>query len=455
MYRIQHDSRAIERLALNSFIPLLSSAFTFGAMIFVIVKINWQLALVALVVTPLLVAITRTYRSRTHANYRELKKRESATLQVIQEVLGAFRVVKAFGREDHENERFVARSTDGMQMRIRIALAERALGMLVSVTAAAGTAAVLYVGVTHVQAGAISLGELLIVLSYLGQLYSPLRSITKRVAKLQNQFASAERAYELLDEVPDVLERPDARSIARARGAVDFSGVSFGYEPNDPVLRSVDFSVPPGARVGLFGPTGAGKTTLVSLLMRFYDPWEGVVSLDGSDIRDYRLRDLREQFALVLQETVLFSTTIAENIGYGRPGASFEEVERAAHAADAHEFISQFPQGYATVVGERGMRLSGGERQRIALARAFLKDAPVLVLDEPTSSVDIGTEAAIMESMFQLMKGRTTFMIAHRLSTLGGCDLFLNVDDGCVAFTERPSEPSIAQPEGAAQSGGR
>jgi ATP-binding cassette subfamily B protein len=257
------------------------------------------------------------------------------------------------------------------------------------------------------------------------------------VAKLQNQFASAERAYELLDEVPDVLERPDARSIARVRGAVDFSGVSFGYEPGDPVLRSVDFSVSPGMRVGLFGPTGAGKTTLVSLLMRFYDPWEGSVSLDGSDIRDYRLRDLREQFALVLQETVLFSTTIAENIGYGRPGTSFEEIQRAAHAADAHAFISQFPQGYATVVGERGMRLSGGERQRIALARAFLKDAPVLVLDEPT------------------MEGRTTFMIAHRLSTLGGCDSFLKVDDGCVAFTERPSEPSIAQPEGAAQSGGK
>jgi ATP-binding cassette subfamily B protein len=456
LYRIQFDSQAIERLALNSLIPIVSSAFTFFSMVYVIARIDWVLMLIALVITPLLAILTRTYRRRTHQDYRELKKRESSALQVIQEVLSAFRVVKAFGREDQESERFVERSTDGMQMRIRITVAERLLGILVSVTAASGTAAVLYVGARNVQSGTITLGALLIVLSYLGQLYSPLKSMTKRVAGLQNQLASAERAYELLDEIPDVQERPGARAIARASGAVHFSNVAFGYEPGHPVLRSVDFSVPPGARVGVFGPTGAGKTTLASLLMRFYDPWEGLIQLDGNDLRDLRLDELREQFALVLQDTVLFSTTIAENIAYARRDATPAEIESAARSAHAHEFISQFPEGYSTVVGERGMRLSGGERQRVALARAFLKDAPVLILDEPTSSVDIGTEATIMESMFQLMEGRTTFMIAHRLSTLEVCDLFLDVDDGRVVLTDTPPRRSVTKtPEAHAAQGGR
>jgi ATP-binding cassette subfamily B protein len=449
IYRIQFDSQAIERLALNSLIPIISSAFTFFSMVYVIARIDWVLMLIALVISPLLALLTRMYRRRTHQDYRELKKRESSALQVIQEVLSAFRVVKAFGREEQESERFVERSTDGMQMRIRITVAERLLGILVSVTAAAGTAAVLYVGARNVQSGTITLGALLIVLSYLGQLYSPLKSMTKRVAGLQNQLASAERAYDLLDEVPDVQERAGARGIGRALGDVRFSNVSFGYEPGDPVLDSIDFSVPHGARIGVFGPTGAGKTTLVSLLMRFYDPWQGSIELDGSDLRDLRLDDLREQFAVVLQDTVLFSTTIAENIAYARRDATQAEIESAARAAHAHDFISQFPEGYSTVVGERGMRLSGGERQRIALARAFLKDAPVLILDEPTSSVDIETEAIIMEAMFRLMEGRTTFMIAHRLSTLDACDLFLNIVDGRVELTDR-SPPQSAVPGPAA-----
>src|SRR5213594_3481147 len=240
--------------------------------------------------------------------------------------------------------------------------------------------------------------------------------MSKRVAELQSALASAERAFALLDEVPDVAEHPNARPIVRASGAVAFRDVSFAYDGGHPVLRDISFEVAPGARVGIMGATGAGKTTLVSLLTRFYDPTRGQILLDRVDLRDYRLTDLRNQFAIVLQEPVLFSTSVAENIAYARPAASHDEIVAAAKAANAHEFILSLPRGYESQVGERGMRLSGGERQRISIARAFLKDTPVLILDEPTSSVDLRTEAAIIEAMERLMLGRTTFMIAHRPS---------------------------------------
>jgi len=246
-------------------------------------------------------------------------------------------------------------------------------------------------------------------------------------------LSSAERAFSLLDEVPDVVERQQARSLEHASGAVTFDDVSFAYRENRPVLRNVSFEVDPGTRVGISGTTGAGKSTLMSLLIRFYAPTSGRVLLDGVDLRDYRIADLRDQFAIVLQEPVLFSTSIAENIAYARPGASEEEVVEAAKAANAHEFIISLPHGYENLVGERGASLSGGERQRIALARDFLKGAPILILDEPTSSVDMETEAAIMEAMERLMRGRTTFIIAHRLGTLAKCDTRLEVEGGRVA----------------------
>jgi ATP-binding cassette, subfamily B, bacterial len=276
------------------------------------------------------------------------------------------------------------------------------------------------------------------VMGYLGQLYDPLNTLSNSKATLQSSLASAERVFSLLDETPDVVERPDARPLDRAAGAVGFSGVSFAYREDHPVLHDVSFEISPGTRVGISGKTGAGKSTLMSLLIRFYDPAIGEISLDGTDLRDYKLADLRNQFAIVLQEPVLFSTTIAENIAYARQGARKEEILEAAKAANAHEFIVSLPNGYETEVGERGMSLSGGERQRIALARAFLKDAPLLIFDEPTSSVDTKTEAAIMEAMERLMHGRTTFMIAHRLGTLANCDTRLEIEDGrIVRFEER------------------
>ncbi|MBA3746403.1 MAG: ABC transporter ATP-binding protein, partial [Solirubrobacterales bacterium] len=267
--------------------------------------------------------------------------------------------------------------------------------------------------------------------SYLVQLYEPLKQMSKKIADLQGSFASAERAFAVLDEPTDVIERPAARRLSRAHGAISFDDVSFAYAgERRNVLERVSFDVAAGTTLGITGTTGAGKTTLVSLLMRFYDPSQGAITLDGRDLRDYRLADLRDQFAIVLQEPVLFSTNLAENIAYARPGASDAEIIAAARAANAHDFICALPQGYETQVGERGMKLSGGERQRIALARAFLKDAPILILDEPTSSVDIRTETAIMDSMMRLIEGRTAFMIAHRLSTLDHCDERIEVEHG-------------------------
>jgi ATP-binding cassette subfamily B protein len=354
-------------------------------------------------------------------------------MSVAQEVLGAIRVVKAFGQEDREYERFVHHSSRSMWGTLRVAFIQAGFDLLIGSTLAIGMGCVLFVGAQHVKEGTLTLGEFLMVSAYLVQLYRPLESIGKKAATLQSSLSSAERAFSLLDESPDVPERPHSRRLARAMGAVTFERVSFAYQADRTILQDVSFTVSPGTRVGIVGATGAGKTTLISLLTRFYDPTSGRILLDREDLRSYSLADLRNQFAIVLQEPVLFSTSVAENIGYARPEASEGEIVAAAIAANAHGFISGLPQGYETPVGERGMRLSGGERQRIALARAFLRDAPVLILDEPTSSVDVHTERIILEAMERLMRGRTTFMIAHRLSTLEGCELLLVIERGRLA----------------------
>lgn len=429
-YRIQYDSSAIRYIAIDGAIPFITAIITLVSMLYVTFRLDWQLALVALAVSPILFILVRIYRLRLRHQSRQLKKLESATLSVVQEVLAAVRVVKAFGQEEREQERFIHRANEGLQARIRVSLGEGALGLLLGMTTAIGTAAVLFIGMRNVQAGVLTLGELLLVMAYLGQLYGPLKTISRKVAGLQSHLASAERAFSVLDEAPDVIERPSARPVVRAEGHVTFEHVSFAYDGGHPVLRRISFEVAPGTRVGIAGPTGAGKTTLISLLTRFYDPSVGRILLDDVDLRDYKVADLRNQFAIVLQEPLLFSTSIAENIAYARPGASRGGIVRAAKAANAHRFIVKLPDGYETEVGERGMHLSGGERQRIALARAFLKDAPILILDEPTSSVDMRTEIGIMEAMERLMHGRTSFTIAHRLSTLQNCDLLLVLDHG-------------------------
>jgi ATP-binding cassette, subfamily B, bacterial len=391
-------------------------------------------------------AIPKIYDCRMRGQYTSVKELESSSLGIVHEVLTALRVVKAFGREDHEQERFVAQSTAGMGARMRLAFAESAFGLLSNVITAIGTALVLYIGVRSVLVSRLTLGELLMVIAYLTQLYGPLNAIGDKIIGLQTYVASIKRAFELLDEVPDVAERPHARPLKRATGAIEFRGVGFAYDRENLVLDGVSFAIEAGTRLGIAGRTGAGKSTLMSLLMRFYDPSRGQILLDGVDLRDYKLAELRNQFAIVMQDPVLFSTSIAENIAYGRPGASFQDIVTAAKVANAHDFIVALPDSYDTLVGERGLRLSGGERQRIALARAFLKDAPILILDEPTSAIDVATEALIMEAMQRVMAGRTTLMIAHRLSTLEVCDARLVIEHGRLVEATGNIQMNVLQP---------
>jgi ATP-binding cassette subfamily B protein len=442
-YRIQYDAPCIQWVVVEGTVPLVASAVTLLAMAVVVAAIDWQLALVALTVAPVLFALTHVYGRRLRRQAKEVSKVESSAMSVIQEVLSAIRVVKAFGQEEREQGRFVDRSHAGMRGKLRVAVFTGLLSLLVGLAVAGGTAAVLYIGVTHVQAGQITLGDLLVVMAYLAQLYGPMETLSKKIADLQASLVCAERAYALLDQTPEVTERPGAKPLLRAAGAVSFRGVTFAYPGHPPVLREATFEIPSGTRVGVVGKTGAGKSTLMSLLMRFYDPTAGEILLDGTDLRQYRLTDLRNQFAVVLQEPVLFSVSVAENIAYAKPGATREAIEAAARAANAYDFIAVMPDGFDTPVGERGMKLSGGERQRISLARAFLKDAPVLVLDEPTSSVDVVTEALIMDALERLMRGRTTFIIAHRLTTIATAGLLLSVADGRVE--EQPAAGPVGR----------
>jgi ATP-binding cassette, subfamily B, bacterial len=429
-YRIQYDAAAIQDVAVAGLLPFFTATMTVAGMIFVTARIDWQLALVSVAVVPVLFLTTSVYRKRLRAQSHDAKRCESSALSVVQQSLGALRVVKAFGREDHARDRFVERSAASVRAKIRLALVEGRFGVVVGATIGLGMGTVLFLGTRHVLAGTITLGELVLVMGYLQQLYDPLKTASKKMGSLQASLASAERVYALLDEAPDFVDPPRARPLVRAAGAVTFRNVSFAYQPGHGVLHDVSFEAGPGTRLGIAGTTGAGKTTLVSLLMRFYEPASGQILLDGIDVRDYRLADLRSQFAMVLQEPVLFAASIAENIAYARPGASEAEIVAAAEAAGAHDFIRALPDGYDTAVGERGVRLSGGERQRIGIARAFLKDAPILILDEPTSSVDGRTEAGILDAMARLMSRRTTFLIAHRPTTLAICDTVLQLEHG-------------------------
>jgi len=444
-YRIQHDAASVPRIIVDGVVPVITSAGTFASMIYVTARIHWQLAAVGLAVSPALFLVSRAYRRRMRRQSRELKKFESSALSVVHEVLGAARVVKAFGQEDREGERFMHRSNEGMRARLRLVFSEGGYGLLVALITVAGMGAVVFIGVNAIRAQTLTLGSFMMVWGYLAQLYAPLKTISKKAATLQMHLAGAERAFALLDESPDVVERQNARPLGRARGAMVFRNVSFAYDNDQAVLQNISLAIEPGTSLGIAGATGAGKTTLVNLLTRFYDPTAGQILLDGVDLRDYKLADLRNQFAIVLQEPVLFSTSLAENIAYARPEARESEIIAAATAANAHDFVVALPQGYETLAGERGLRLSGGERQRISLARAFLKDAPVLILDEPTSAVDLKTEAAIVEAMARLMHGRTTFIITHRASVLKHCNLVLRIEHGRVAGVDRVSAMADAE----------
>jgi ATP-binding cassette, subfamily B, bacterial len=324
----------------------------------------------------------------------------------------------------------MSRASEGVRARLSLAVSEGLYGVLNKGIVAIGAAGVLYLGALHVLSGTITLGDLLLILGYIALLYEPINTIASRIARMQSSITSAERAFGLLDERPDVPESPYVRPLDRAAGRIVFEHVSYRYGDGPLALDDLTFEISAGSRVGVLGETGAGKTTLLSLLTRFADPSRGRILLDGYDLRDFAVADVRNQFGIVLQEPVLFATTIAENIAYAREDASFHEIVEAARMASAHEFITALPAGYDTVVGERGMSLSGGERQRISVARAFLKDAPILILDEPTSSVDTTTEATIIAAIDRLLEGRTCFLITHRRRATRDCDVWLHLDHG-------------------------
>jgi ATP-binding cassette subfamily B protein len=430
VYRIQHDAPSIQYVTIQGIVPLLTAFFTLAGMIIVTAKMDVQLAVVAMLITPILFLLSLGCSRIVRTRSQTVKGLDSSAMSVIQEVIGSIRVIKAFGQEGREHARFVRRSGERMSHQVQLALRQAVFNVMIGLTIVAGTAATLYIGVHHVRAGALTIGSLLMIMAYVAQVYQPLQTLTSKATELQTGLASLERTFMLFDQQPEISEMKDAQPISRARGDFEFREVSFQYEGSQHGLQELSFHVPSGTKVGIVGATGAGKTTLLNLLMRFYDPSEGTVLLDGTSIQKYRITDLRRQFGVVLQEPVLFGASIAENIAYGKPDANDEEIVAAARAAASHEFISKLPDGYETQVGERGSRLSGGERQRISLARAFLRDSPVLILDEPTSSVDVHTEAAILDATDRLMVGRTTFMIAHRLNTLKRCDMILVLDQG-------------------------
>ena len=437
VYRLQNDASALSSVVLDGLVPFTTATLTVIAILYVTARIDWQLVLIAIGVSLVLIWATYWYAGRLRESWHRAKEMDSSAMSLVQEVLGSLRVVKAFGGEAQEQQRFILQSGKGVWLRIAVSYRAGVFKLIVGLTIAAGMALALFFGGLHVRSSRITIGDLVMVMAYLAQLYIPLSMTTNKIGALQTALAGIERAFSVLGEPAEVIERPNARPLTRAEGGIIFRRVSFAHRDDHPVLEDVSFEVSAGSSVGIVGKTGAGKTTLVSLLSRFYDPTDGQILLDGVDIREYKLADLRSQFGLVPQDPVLFSRTIADNIAYASTHAGENDIIEAAKAANAHNFIMRLPDGYQTIIGERGATLSGGERQRVALARAFLKNAPILILDEPTSSIDLKTEASIMEATQRLIRGRTAFIIAHRFSTLENCDILLSVEDGKVVTAFR------------------
>jgi ABC-type multidrug transport system fused ATPase/permease subunit len=399
-------------------------------MIYITWRINWQLALVALAVVPFLYATIDYYARYIQPRLDSVLSLESESLNIIHEAFAMFRVIVAFGRESYEYNRFRRQGEQAVNARVGVTVRQTAFSLAVNMITAVGTFVVLGYGAYQVLSGNLTAGELLIVIAYIAAVYQPLNAISSTVGTLQNSFAALRAAYGVLELEPEIRDAPDAEPFVRCRGDVTFENVSFHYAERAETLNNISFHAESGKIVAIVGPTGAGKTTLMSMIPRFYDPHEGRVLIDGRDLRKITLASLRENISLVLQEPLLFSGTIAQNINYGRLEASMDEVIQAAKDANAHDFISNLPKGYETELGERGAQLSGGERQRISVARAFLRNAPILILDEPTSAIDLKTEAVILDALDRLMLGRTTFMIAHRLSTIRNADVILVMNAG-------------------------
>ena len=405
------------------------------------VRIDWQLTLLSLAIVPALVGAIYFFAHRIRRESTSIQEQESAVLAQAQEGLSSIRMVHAFGREEWEVHQFQQQAQQSLHANLRLTLTNVNSALVISTLMVIGTAAMYYLGTLHVLSGTLTLGSLLVFSAYLLMLYQPLESLTYTAWAMEGATAGARRCFEVLDREDDVIDSPDATAISSARGAIAFQNVSFGYASDRPILRDVDLAIEPNQIVALVGGTGAGKSTLLSLVPRFYDPTAGKVALDGNDLREITKKSLRAQIGIVLQDTLLFSTTVRENIAYGRPGATDDEIREAARRAQADDFISAMPDGYESTVGERGGHLSVGQRQRIGIARAFLKNAPILLLDEPTSALDPTTEAAIMETIKELMHGRTTLIVTHRLATMHRVDRIVVLEHG--RMVEQGSGPEL------------
>jgi ATP-binding cassette subfamily B protein/subfamily B ATP-binding cassette protein MsbA len=428
-FRVAYDSQSIQTIYNKGFTNIFGSIITLIGTFVIMLRMDWQLALLSLAIVPLLFASIYFFARRIRTQSTSIQEQDSAMLAQAQEGLGAIRMVHAFGREDFEVSQFHHRAQESLQANLRLTLTNVNSALVIGTLIAVGTAAMYYIGSLHVIRGALTLGSLLVFSAYLLMLYQPLESLTYTAWAMEGATAGARRCFEVLDRADDVVDAPDAREITETAGALGFENVSFGYG-SQPVLHDIDLSIAPNQIVAVVGGTGAGKSTLLSLVPRFYDPNSGTVTLDGHDLRTITKKSLRAQIAIVLQDTLLFSTTIRENIAYGRPDATDDEIREAARRAQADEFITRLPAGYDSPVGERGGHLSVGQRQRLGIARAFLKDAPILLLDEPTSALDPTTEAAIMETIKDLMSGRTTLIVTHRLATIHGVDRIVVLKDG-------------------------
>ena len=432
-FRVAYDSQAVQTIFNKGFTGILGSVITLIGTFIIMVRLDWQLALLSLAIVPLLLLAIYFFAHRIRRESTLIQEQESAVLAQAQEGLSSIRMVHAFGREDFEVRQFQMQAQQSLQANLRLTLTNVNSALVISTLMVLGTAVMYYVGTMHVLAGALSLGSLLVFSAYLLMLYQPLESLTYTAWAMEGATAGARRCFEVLDRQDDVVDSPNAIEIESAKGALAFQSVSFGYTQNRPVLHAVDLTVEPNQMIAIVGGTGAGKSTLLSLVPRFYDPASGLVTLDGRDVRGIKKKSLRAQIGIVLQDTLLFSTTVRENIAYGRPDATEEEIVDAAKRAQAAEFIRQMPDGYSSTVGERGQQLSVGQRQRIGIARAFLKNAPILLLDEPTSALDPATEAAIMETIKELMRGRTTLIATHRLATIHDVDRIVVIERGRIA----------------------
>jgi ATP-binding cassette, subfamily B, bacterial len=431
--RVTDDIEAVQGFINSSMLGIFVDVLTLIGMIGVMLYVNWRFTLIALSVVPVLFVVVYYLTKRIKQASRDVRKKESEMTSVVEEALTSVRVVQAFAREDYEVKRFESESLENVETALRARSLKAKLSPLVEIIVAVGTCLVLGYGARLALAGQISAGVLIVFLLYLGKMYKPMRDLSKETDTVSKAIVGYERIQEVLEIESRVRDLPHARRAPRFKGTIEFDRVSFNYDGGEPVLRDVSIQIEAGQVAALVGPSGTGKTTIVSLIPRFYDPTSGQIKLDGQDIRKFKLQSLREQMSFVLQETLLFRASVWDNIAYGKSNARPKEILRAARLANADEFIERLPRGYSTMLGERGASLSGGQRQRIAIARAIIRNTPILILDEPTSGLDAASEQTVMEALDRLMRDRTCVVIAHHLSTIRRADTIFSIRDAVIS----------------------